>query len=107
APAGCGRLILQRVPRLRQDCLTSVVSGAVMTDRSDASSLSGWDLAHAACQAMRSLKGTGLGEFRLNSAGYPSQPLADDQECLLSWCPSTGWKSHLPQEDDRRTLLDL
>jgi diaminohydroxyphosphoribosylaminopyrimidine deaminase / 5-amino-6-(5-phosphoribosylamino)uracil reductase len=78
-----------------------------MTDRSDASSLSGWDLAHAACQAMRSLNGTRLGEFRLNSAGYLSQPPADDQECLLSWCSSTGWQSNLPQEDDRRTLLDL
>jgi len=83
------------------------LSGAAMTDRSDASSLSGWDLAHAACRAMRSLNGTGLGEFRLNSAGYPSPPVTDDGECLLSWCPATGWKSNLPQEDDRQTLLDL
>lgn len=78
-----------------------------MTDRSYTSSLSGWDLAHAACEAMRSLNGSRLTEFRLNSAGHLSQPEADDKECLLSWCASTGWKSNLPQEDDRRTLLDL
>ncbi len=83
-----------------------------MTDRSYASSLSGWDLAHAACQAMRSLNGTRLDEFRLNSGGLVGATLvgatvADDPECVLSWCSSTGWKSHLPQEDERRTLLDL
>ena len=74
-----------------------------MTDRSSAVSPSGWDLAHAASQAMRA----GLAEFGLNSAGYFGEAMADDAECVLSWCPSTGWKSHLPQEDERRTLLDL
>ena len=78
-----------------------------MTDRSYASSLSGWDLAHAACRAMRSLNGTRLAEFRLNSGGHVGAALADDAECVLSWCSSTGWQSHLPQEDERRTLLDL
>jgi diaminohydroxyphosphoribosylaminopyrimidine deaminase / 5-amino-6-(5-phosphoribosylamino)uracil reductase len=78
-----------------------------MTEQSSASALSGWDLAHAACQAMRSLDSTQLGQFGLNSAGYLREPAADDDECVLSWCSSSGWKSHLPQEDERRTLLDL
>lgn len=78
-----------------------------MTERPRESSLNGWDLAHAACQAMRSLNGSLAGEFRLNAAGDLSHRIADDPEGVLSWCPSTGWKSHLPQEDSRRTLLDL
>jgi diaminohydroxyphosphoribosylaminopyrimidine deaminase / 5-amino-6-(5-phosphoribosylamino)uracil reductase len=78
-----------------------------MTDRSCESSPNGWDLAHAACQAMRSLEGTMAAEFRLNAAGDLSHPVPNDRECVLSWCASTGWKSNLPQEDTRRTLLDL
>jgi diaminohydroxyphosphoribosylaminopyrimidine deaminase / 5-amino-6-(5-phosphoribosylamino)uracil reductase len=78
-----------------------------MADSFDTSPLSGWDLAHAACEALRSLNGSRLAAFSLNSAGHFSQAAADDEACLLSWCAATGWKSHLPQEDDRRTLLDL
>lgn len=56
---------------------------------------------------MRSLNGAMTAEFRLNSAGDLSHRVADEAECVLSWCPSTGWKANLPQEDARRTLLDL
>ncbi len=78
-----------------------------MTERPRESSLNGWDLAYAACQVMRSLDGSMAGEFRLNAAGNLSRRIAEDAEGVLSWCPATGWKSHLPQEDSRRTLLDL
>jgi riboflavin-specific deaminase-like protein len=78
-----------------------------MSERSCESSPNGWDLAHAACRVMRSLNGTLPGEFRLNAAGDLSHPVADEAECVLSWCASGGWKSNLPQGDARRTLLDL
>lgn len=78
-----------------------------MVDSAYTSPPSGWDLAHAACEAMRSLNGSRPAELRLNAAGHLGQRVAADEECLLTWCASTGWKSHLPQEDDRRTLLDL
>jgi diaminohydroxyphosphoribosylaminopyrimidine deaminase/5-amino-6-(5-phosphoribosylamino)uracil reductase len=78
-----------------------------MATRSPETSLNGWDLAHAACQALRSLGDRLDGELAAAREADVSRLVPGDARGLLSWRSSTGWISNLPQDDGRRTLLDL
>jgi len=82
-----------------------------VTDRSCEPCPNGWDIAHAACLALRAGDAGLTDGIRLDADGghmaATSHRAANDEEYVLSWCASTGWKSNLPLEDSRRTLLDL
>jgi len=85
--------------------------GASVTDRFCEPSPNGWDLAHAACVALRTCDEGLADEIRLSAQGghlgVARDRAANDEDYVLSWCASTGWKSNLPLGDARRTLLDL
>lgn len=78
-----------------------------MTGSKNESPLDGWGLAHAACLAMRSLDGEMTEGLKLDAGGGVSPLAAGDDEAVLSWHSSTGWHCNLPEDDERRTLLDL
>jgi diaminohydroxyphosphoribosylaminopyrimidine deaminase / 5-amino-6-(5-phosphoribosylamino)uracil reductase len=78
-----------------------------MTHRSGETPLDGWALAHAACIAMRSLNGKMAGDLALNAEGDVGPLALNEAQGVLFWRSSTGWRSNLPQDDSRRTLLDL
>jgi diaminohydroxyphosphoribosylaminopyrimidine deaminase/5-amino-6-(5-phosphoribosylamino)uracil reductase len=82
-----------------------------VTDRFCEPSLNGWDLAHAACLVLRTGDKGLADEIRLSARGGQPEATRDraasDEDHVLSWCASTGWKSNLPLGDARRTLLDL
>lgn len=82
-----------------------------MTDRSCEPRPNGWDIAHAACLALRAGEAGLVDGIRLDAEGAhltaTRDRAANDENYVLSWCASTGWKSNLPLEDSRRTLLDL
>jgi diaminohydroxyphosphoribosylaminopyrimidine deaminase / 5-amino-6-(5-phosphoribosylamino)uracil reductase len=96
---------------LRQDDTRDLFFGASVTDRLCGPSPNGWDLAHAACLALRTCDEGLADEIRLSAQGghleVARDRAANDEDYVLSWCASTGWKSNLPLGDARRTLLDL
>jgi diaminohydroxyphosphoribosylaminopyrimidine deaminase / 5-amino-6-(5-phosphoribosylamino)uracil reductase len=57
--------------------------------------------------AMRSLNGKMAGDLALNAEGDIRPLDRDEAPGVLFWHSSTGWKSNLPHDDARRTLLDL